>query len=84
MKFSNEDFFSKCDQINFLSIWSHLLTKSSMENFNFSAMKKSSTCARQMLCLDYSSLQEKRNISKLHMIVRGHLFLVYGLGNECT
>ena len=35
-----------------------------------------------MLCLDYSNLQERRNISKLYMIARGHLFPVYGLGNE--
>ena len=34
MKFSIEDFFSKCDQIRRkLRIWSHLLKKSSMENF---------------------------------------------------
>ena len=32
------DFFSKCDQIrSFLQIWSHLLTKSVMENFVFCA-----------------------------------------------
>ena len=31
-----KDFFSKCDQIScFLLIWSHLLKKSSMENFIF-------------------------------------------------
>ena len=34
MKFSIEDFFSKCDKIrSFLRIWSHLLKKSLMENF---------------------------------------------------
>ena len=33
MKFSNKDFFSKCDQK--LRIWSHLLKKSLMENFIF-------------------------------------------------
>ena len=38
VKFSNKDFFSKCDQINRkLRIWSHLLKKSLMENFNFCA-----------------------------------------------
>ena len=32
MKFSNKDFFSKCDQIRRkLRIWSHLLKKSLME-----------------------------------------------------
>ena len=36
MKLSIKDFFSKCDQIlNFLRIWSHLLNKSSVENFIF-------------------------------------------------
>ena len=36
MKFFIKDFFSKCDQIrSFLQIWSHLLKKSSMENFIF-------------------------------------------------
>ena len=38
MKFSIEDFFSKCDQIHRKpGIWSHLLKKSSMENFIFYA-----------------------------------------------
>ena len=33
MKFSNKDFFSKCDQIcRFLRIWSHVLKKSLIEN----------------------------------------------------
>ena len=36
MKFSIKDFFSKCDQIlRKLRIWSHLLKKSSAENFIF-------------------------------------------------
>ena len=36
MKFSIEDFLSKCDQIRRkLRIWSHLLKKSLMENFIF-------------------------------------------------
>ena len=39
MKFSIEDFFSKCDQIHsLLRIWSHLLKKSLMENFIFCAV----------------------------------------------
>ena len=34
--FSTKDFFSKCDQIrSLLSIWSHLLKKSLVENFIF-------------------------------------------------
>ena len=39
MKFSINDFFSKCDQIHsFLQIWSHLLKNSLMENFIFYAV----------------------------------------------
>ena len=39
MKFSIKGFFSKCDQIHsFLRIWSHLLKKSAMKNFNFRAV----------------------------------------------
>ena len=39
MKFSIEDFSSKCVQIrSFLRIWSHLLKKSLMENFIFCAV----------------------------------------------
>ena len=44
MKFSINDFFSKCDQIcSFLRIWSHLLRKSFMENFTFCAVAFSHT-----------------------------------------
>ena len=32
-----------------------------------------------MLCLDYSNLEERRNINKLYMIARGHLFPAYVL-----
>ena len=40
MKFSIEDFFSKCDQIHgFLRISLHLLKKSLMENFIFCAVR---------------------------------------------
>ena len=39
MKFSIQDFFSKCDQIrSFLRIWSHLLKKPLMENLTFCAV----------------------------------------------
>ena len=39
MKFSIKDFFSKCDKIHKkLWIWSHLLKKSLMKNFIFSAV----------------------------------------------
>ena len=40
IKFSIKDFFSKCDQIRRkLQIWSHLLKKSLIENFDFCAEK---------------------------------------------
>ena len=40
LKFSIKDFFSKCDQIRRkLQIWSHLLKKSLIENFDFCAEK---------------------------------------------
>ena len=42
----------------------------------FVQWKISSTCARQMLCLDYSNLQDRRNLSKLYLIARGHWFHV--------
>ena len=39
MKFSIEDFYSKCDQIRRkLRIWSYLLKKSLVENFVFCAV----------------------------------------------
>ena len=42
MKFSIKDFFNKCDQIRRkLRIWSHLLTKSLVENFIFCAVQES-------------------------------------------
>ena len=53
-----------------------------MKKLIFVHWKISSTCAGQILCLDYSNLQERRNISKLYMTARGHLFPVYGRGNE--
>ena len=48
MKFSIKDFFSKCDQIRSLLIWSHLLKKSLIENFVFCAViMKASNCHYQ-------------------------------------
>ena len=49
----------------------------------FDQWKISSTCAGQMLCLDYSNQQERRNISKLYMIARGHLFPKYIWSWKC-
>ena len=41
IKFSIEDFFSKCDRIgSFLWIWSHLLKRSLKQNFIFCAVYK--------------------------------------------
>ena len=50
VKFSMKDLSSKCDQIRiFLRIWSHLLEKSSMENFIFCAVsvKDSNVSSRE-------------------------------------
>ena len=49
----------------------------------FDQWKISSTCAGQMLCLDYSNQRERRNISKLYMIARGHLFPTYIWSWKC-
>ena len=46
MKFSNKNFFGKCDQIcRKQRIWLHLLKKSLIENFSFSAMKDMGSCS---------------------------------------
>ena len=39
--------------------------------------------AQQMLCPDYSNMQESRNISKLYMIDRGHWFPVLEMNVFC-
>ena len=53
MKFSIEDFFSKCDQIRRkLRIWSHLLKKSLTENFIFWAVWVRSS-ARTVLLMNH-------------------------------
>ena len=57
MKFSIKDFFSKCDQIrSFLHIWSHLLTKSLMENFIFCAVSRANA---KVELLDLSNKSNK-------------------------
>ena len=60
-------FFNKCDQIrSFLRIWSHLLSKSLMENFTFRAviMKKANTNKLTDLTLNQRNIivlqQDKR------------------------
>ena len=70
MKFSIEDFFSKCDQIrSFQRIWSHLLKKSLMENFIFHAVCMSLNAALRILKVinrrrvRYSSVLKSRLIS---------------------
>ena len=66
MKFSNEDFFSKCDQIwSFLRIWSHLLKKSLMGNFIFCVVKvtrkMSMTLVKKYYSLRYGWLCKWKN-----------------------
>ena len=62
MKFSIKDFFSKCDQIrSFLRILSHLLKKSSMENFIFCAVLQDSSGNAQLII---RRLQEPRTVGE--------------------
>ena len=66
MKFSVKDFFSKCDQIRRkLRIWSHLLKKSLMENFIFSAV------SFRLLVLCFAAAP----VSKSVVFVRPHRYL---------
>ena len=52
MKFPIKNFFSKCDQIrSHLRIWSHLQTKSSMENFIFSAVHYLQNISQNLLLI---------------------------------
>ena len=68
MKFSIEDFFSKCDQIRRkLRIWSHLLKKSLIENFIFCAV------------LALSTLKFAKSLENyLYFVKLGNLKNVYG------
>ena len=53
MKLPIKDFFSKCDQIRSkLRIWSHLLKKSSMENFIFLCSVSSDTTPTDYIDFD--------------------------------
>ena len=59
MKFYIKDFFSKCDQIRRkLRILSHLLKKSSMENFNFCAVTTT-------FLIDNNAIHHKYNVFNL-------------------
>ena len=63
MKFSIKDFFSKCDQIlRKLQIWSHLLNKSLMENFNF--------CAVYLTGVSWNALRISWKIYKINIAFR--------------
>ena len=72
MKFSIEDFFSKCDQIRRkLLIWSHLLKKPLMENFIFCAVIQNSCFVKNITiilpfkCYKMLSLKMKNIIKKM-------------------
>ena len=68
MKFSMQDFFSKCNQIrSFLRIWSHLLKKAFMENFIFSAVTELHTSKgvlRTLSNIYYGAFFEKSELFK--------------------
>ena len=73
MKFSIEDFFSKCNQIRReLRIWSHLLKKLSMENFSFCAVpvKGKADKAHCSLCNE-SFNTDKCGVSQVNAHSRG-------------
>ena len=56
MKFSVKGFFSKYDQIrSFLRIWSHLLKKSLLENFNFQC-SQSTSCLKSNKAHGYDKI----------------------------
>ena len=58
MKFSINDFSSKCDQIrSFLRIWSHLLEKSLMENFIFYAVHSNSLTLKYLIQVIYLDMK---------------------------
>ena len=58
MKFSINDFSSKCDQIrSFLRIWSHLLEKSLMENFSFYAVHSNSLTLKYLIQVIYLDMK---------------------------
>ena len=67
MKFSIKNFFSKTEEIfRKLRIWSHLLKKSSMENFIFCAVFYGSNVIHtKRLCFCFSSLNQDE-LSKIN------------------
>ena len=67
MKFSIKDFFSKCDQIRKkLQIWSHLVKKSLMENFNFCA----EPCLQCKLTEVYFGFMKNKEIIHIYEKIR--------------
>ena len=65
MKFSIEDFFSKCDEIRRkLRIWSHLLKKSLMENFIFCAVNLDLNL-RKLIQLSLMSFEYNENLGNV-------------------
>ena len=65
MKFSNKDFFSKCDQIRrFLRIRSNLMKKSSMENFLFSVVEDIGLAKKEIENLKEENNKLKHDISE--------------------
>ena len=83
MKFSINDFFSKCDQIRMkLRIWSHLLKKSLMGNFIFCAVivLEKIIFVRMILrifYLNFFAIENKDNwiayISRLNLLSKCHV-----------
>ena len=85
MKFSINDFFSKCDEIHTkLRIWSHLLKKSLMENFIFCAVPAHNIFACPNRDYSYYSLFTIFLVMYMKLEFEfGILFLIKVLSQRC-
>ena len=85
MKFSIKDFLSKYDQIqSFLGIWSHLLKKSSIENFIYCAVKASQSLnGKTDNDLEMAQHKKKKDFLACvfchFMDIRGHMVCIFSL-----
>ena len=86
MKFSIKDFLSKYDQIqSFLRIWSHLLKKSSIENFIYCAVKASQSLNGKTDNDLEMAQHKKKKIDFLACVfchfmgIRGHMVCIFSL-----
>ena len=69
-KFPCKIFFSKCDQISFLQMWSHLLKKSLMKNLYFCVL---SDIMKTKLCVSDKSFNRNNEVYLLRVLFRSLL-----------